>query len=329
MKKILAIIVILIGAYFLGPKPEAPVLSPSPSWTDIPDSVSQIDAYIAANESKTVLKPGNEARVIWADSTQPKKTKIVFMYVHGFSASPMEGDPLHREVAKKFGANLLLARVAGHGVPDSDSTYANVTADDYYQSVENYYAIAKKLGDEVVVLGTSFGGAMSLVLAANHPEIKALMLYGPCIAIKDPNATLLDNPWGLQMAHLITGSDYRDIPVMAPGHAENWSLHYRLEGVVAVQNLLTHAMKKEVFEKVKMPVFLGYYYKDEEHQDNVVSVDAMKEMFEQLGTPAGLKRSEAFPNSGNHVITSNLLGKLTDKPIASSEAFLRDVVKLN
>ncbi|MHA8095271.1 alpha/beta hydrolase [Aquirufa lenticrescens] len=329
MKKILGVIVLLIGVYFLGPKPETPVLTPSTSWTDIPDSVNQIDAYIAAKESKTVLKPGNEARVIWADSTQPTKTKIVFMYVHGFSASPMEGDPLHREVAKKFGANLLLARVAGHGVPDSDSTYANVTADEYYQSVENYYAIAKKLGDEVVVLGTSFGGAMSLVLAANHPEIKALMLYGPCIAIKDPNATLLDNPWGLQMAHLITGSDYRDIPVMAPGHAENWSLHYRLEGVVAVQNLLTHAMNKEVFEKVKMPVFLGYYYKDEEHQDNVVSVDAMKVMFEQLGTPASLKKSEAFPNSGNHVITSNLLGKLTDKPIASSEAFLRDVVKLN
>jgi esterase/lipase len=251
------------------------------------------------------------------------------MYVHGFSASPMEGDPLHREVAKKFGANLLLARVAGHGVPDSDSTFATVTADEYYQSVENYYAIAKKLGDEVVVLGTSFGGAMSLILAANHPEIKALMLYGPCIAIKDPNATLLDNPWGLQMAHLITGSDYRDIPVMAPGHAENWSLHYRLEGVVAVQNLLTHAMNAQVFGKVKIPVFLGYYYKDEEHQDNVVSVDAMKVMFEQLGTPASLKKSEAFPNSGNHVITSNLLGKLTDKPIASSVAFLRDVVKLN
>ena len=329
MKKILGVVVLLSGVYFLGPKPETPTLTPSASWTDIPDSVNQMDAYIAAKESKTVLKPGNEARVIWADSTQPKKTKIVFMYVHGFSASPMEGDPLHREVAKKFGANLLLARVAGHGVPDSDSTYANVTADDYYQSVENYYAIAKKLGDEVVVLGTSFGGAMSLVLAANHPEIRALMLYGPCIAIKDPNATLLDNPWGLQMAHLITGSDYRDIPVMAPGHAENWSLHYRLEGVVAIQNFLTNAMKKEVFAKVKMPVFMGYYYKDQEHQDQVVSVDAMKVMFEQLGTPASLKKSEAFPNSGNHVITSNLLGKLTDKPIASSVAFLRDVVKLN
>jgi esterase/lipase len=326
MKKIVVVLVLFVGAYFMGPKPEVPVLAGQASWTAIPDSVQAMDAYIAAKESATVLKPGNEARIIWADSAQPKKTKVVFMYVHGFSASPMEGDPLHREVAKKFGANLLLARVAGHGVPDSDSTYAHVTADEYYQSVENYYAIAKKLGDEVVVLGTSFGGAMSLILASKHPEIKALMLYGPCIAIKDPNATLLDNPWGLQMAHLITGSDYRDIPVMAPGHAENWSLHYRLEGVVAVQNLLTHAMTKEVFEKVKMPVFMGYYYKDEEHQDNVVSVDAMKEMFEQLGTPAGLKKSEAFPNSGNHVITSNLLGKLTDAPIASSEAFLRNVL---
>lgn len=329
MKKIALILGVLVVLYLVGPKPDAPVLSGQASWTDIPDSAQVLPAYIASKESKTILKPGNEARIIWADSTQPKKTKIVFMYVHGFSASPMEGDPLHREVAKKFGANLLLARVAGHGVPDSDSTFAKVTADDYYQSVENYYAIAKKLGDEVVVLGTSFGGAMSLVLASKHPEIKALMLYGPCIAIKDPNATLLDNPWGLQMAHLITGSDYRDIPVMAKGHAENWSLHYRLEGVVAVQNLLTHAMNKEVFEKVKIPVFLGYYYKDEEHQDQVVSVDAMKEMFEQVGTPASLKKSEAFPNSGNHVITSNLLGKLTDAPIASSEAFLRNVVKLN
>lgn len=329
MKKVLLVLAVLIGAYFLGPKPEAPVLTPSANWTAIPDSARALDAYIAAKESATILKAGNQARIIWADSIQPKKTKIVFMYVHGFSASPMEGDPLHREVAKKFGANLLLARVAGHGVPDSDSTYAQVTADEYYQSVENYYAIAKKLGDEVVVLGTSFGGAMSLVLAANHPEIKALMLYGPCIAIKDPNATLLDNPWGLQMAHLITGSDYRDIPVMAAGHAENWSLHYRLEGVVAVQNLLTHAMTQEVFEKVKIPVFMGYYYKDEAHQDMVVSVDAMKVMFEQLGTPASLKKSEAFPNSGNHVITSNLLGKLTEKPIASSELFLRNVVKLN
>ncbi|MFM2441790.1 MAG: Serine-type D-Ala-D-Ala carboxypeptidase [Bacteroidota bacterium] len=329
MKKVLLVLAVLIGAYFLGPKPEAPVLTPSANWTAIPDSARALDAYIAAKESATILKAGNQARIIWADSTQPKKTKIVFMYVHGFSASPMEGDPLHREVAKKFGANLLLARVAGHGVPDSDSTYAQVTADEYYQSVENYYSIAKKLGDEVVVLGTSFGGAMSLVLAANHPEIKALMLYGPCIAIKDANATLLDNPWGLQMAHLITGSDYRDIPVMAPGHAENWSLHYRLEGVVAVQNLLTHAMTQEVFERVKIPVFMGYYYKDEAHQDMVVSVDAMKVMFEQLGTPASLKKSEAFPNSGNHVITSNLLGKLTDRPIASSELFLRNVVKLN
>jgi hypothetical protein len=99
MKKILVVLILLVGAYFVGPKPEAPVLTPSASWTDIPDSAQALPAYIASKESKTVLKPGNEARIVWADTAQPKKTKIVFIYVHGFSASPMEGDPLHREVA--------------------------------------------------------------------------------------------------------------------------------------------------------------------------------------------------------------------------------------
>jgi hypothetical protein len=130
MKKIALILGVLVALYLVGPKPEAPVLAGQASWTDIPDSALAMPEYIAAKESGTVLKPGNDARIIWADSAQPKKTKVVFMYVHGFSASPMEGDPLHREVAKKFGANLLLARVAGHGVPDSDSTFAKVTADD-------------------------------------------------------------------------------------------------------------------------------------------------------------------------------------------------------
>ena len=329
MKKILIVLVVLVSLYAVGPHPDAPTL-PGPSWNNIPNEPAAITSFLQAKEAQNGnLKPDNEGQIIYADSANPQKTKTVVLYIHGFSASPMEGNPLHKAIAKSLHANLVLARIEDHGEFPTDSTMAKASADKFYQSVENYYALAKKLGDEVIVLGTSFGGAMSLVLATKHPEIKALMLYGPCIAIKDPTAPLVDNPWGLQMAHLITGSDYRDIPVMAKGHAENWSLHYNLEGVVAVQNLLTHAMTKEVFEKVKIPVFLGYYYKDEEHQDKVVSVDAMKEMFEQLGTPASLKKSEAFPNSGNHVITSNLLGKLTDAPIASSEAFLRNVVKLN
>jgi esterase/lipase len=329
MKKILFIVALLILAYFMGPSPEKPQLDRGVTWTNIPDSLPKIQSYLAEKESENPnLKPNNEGKIIWADSLNPKKTKTVFLYVHGFSASQMEGDPVHREVAKAFGANLVLARVAGHGEKSSDQVFENITADDFYESVENYYAIAKKLGDEVVVLGTSFGGALSLVLASKHPEIKALILYGPCIAVADPNATMLDNPWGKQLAKAILGSEYRDIPAKNALHDQYWSLHYKVDGIIALQNFLTHEMTEEVFKEVKCPVFLTYYYKDEEHQDNVVSVKAMKEMYPLLGTPAELKKEEAFPLSGYHVMTSPILGEHVEIPTQASIQFLKTTVQL-
>lgn len=320
MKKILIVLVVLVAIYAVGPHPDAPTL-PGPSWNNIPEEPTAISSFLQAKEAQNGnLKPDNEGQIIFADSANPKKTKTVVLYIHGFSASPMEGNPLHKAIAKSLHANLVLARVEDHGEFPTDSTMANASADKFYQSVENYYALAKKLGDEVIVLGTSFGGAMSLVLATKHPEIKALMLYGPCIAIKDPTAPLVDNPWGLQLARAVMRSDFRDIPSVSPGHMNYWSLHYRLEGIVAIQNFLTHEMTDETFEQVKVPVFLGYYYQDETHQDNVVSVQAMRDMFPKLGSK--IKKEQAFPLSGYHVITSDILGKHVDLPIQASLDFI-------
>lgn len=321
MKKILIVLVVLVALYAVGPHPDAPTL-PGPSWTNIPNEPAAITSFLQAKEAQNGnLKPDNEGQIIYADSANPQKTKTVVLYIHGFSASPMEGNPLHKSIAKSLHANLVLARIEDHGEFPTDSTMAKASADKFYQSVENYYALAKKLGDEVIVLGTSFGGAMSLVLATKHPEIKALMLYGPCIAIKDPTAPLVDNPWGLQLARAVMRSDFRDIPSVSPGHKNFWSLHYRLEGVVAIQNFLTHEMTDETFEKVKVPVFLGYYYQDETHQDNVVSVQAMRDMFPKLGSK--IKKELAFPLSGYHVITSDILGKRVDLPIQASLDFIQ------
>lgn len=320
MKKILIVLVVLVALYAVGPHPDAPTL-PGPSWTNIPNEPAAISSFLQAKEAQNGnLKPDNEGQIIYADTANPQKTKTVVLYIHGFSASPMEGNPLHKAIAKSLHANLVLARIEDHGEFPTDSTMAKASADKFYQSVENYYALAKKLGDEVIVLGTSFGGAMSLVLATKHPEIKALMLYGPCIAIKDPTAPLVDNPWGLQLARAVMRSDFRDIPSVSPGHKNYWSLHYCLEGIVAIQNFLTHEMTDETFEKVKVPVFLGYYYQDETHQDNVVSVQAMRDMFPKLGSK--IKKEQAFPLSGYHVITSDILGKRVDLPIQASLDFI-------
>jgi hypothetical protein len=111
-------------------------------------------------------------------------------------------------------------------------------------------------------------------------------------------------------------------------HANYWAMNYRIEALVALQTLVTHTMKPEVFEKVKCPVFLAYYYKNEEEQDKTVSIPAMLEMFDQLGTAAELKRKMPFPETGAHVISSYIRSKDWQSVQNETDKFLSEIVKL-
>lgn len=322
MKKILLILLTLISvssiAYFMGPHPQAPQQK---NYTfTIPTDSQLLEAYISEKEAQIKgLKKDNEARIIWADSSK-SKTPVAFLYIHGFSASQEEGDPIHTNVAKHFKSNLYLARLAEHGTERGDSTMINLTADALIESAEEALAITKQLGNEVVIIGTSMGGALTTYLASKHPEIKSIVLYSPCIAIYDPNAVLLDNPWGLQLARTIKGADFNDITPKNNTQPNYWNMHYRLEGVVALQNFLTHCMTPATFEKIKCPVFMGYYYENEENQDKVVSVPAMLNMFEQLGSKE--KQKQVFPKTKNHVIGSYVLSEDWQSVEKATLAFL-------
>jgi esterase/lipase len=325
LKILLVILVVLTVTYFLGPKPGAPKLLAFNG--KVVDSLRVLEAEIAQTEKlEKGIKPDNEARIVWADSAQKQKTKIAFLYIHGFSASQEEGDPVHRNIAKQFGGNLYLARLAGHGLWLGDSTMLNLTADDLYNSAEKALAIAKKLGDSVIILSTSFGGALSLQLASVHPEIKAVVTYSPCIKIFDDNAELIDNPWGMQLGKLITGSYYRDIKPENPEHDKYWNMHYHMNGILAIQNFMTNTMNSSTFKKITCPVFMGYYFKNETEQDHVVKVSAMLDMFELLGTPAAAKRKIAFPGAANHVLASPILSHDVNNVEAETVKFLKELV---
>ncbi len=132
------------------------------------------------------------------------------------------------------------------------------------------------------------------------------MLLSPNIAINDPNAWILNNHWGLQIARLVKHGNYNIAEDDRPIYKQYWSKKYRLEAAVALQEFLETAMTPETFHAVKQPTLLLYYFKDAVHQDSVVKVSAMTDMFEQLGTPASLKHQQAMPNTGNHVLGSPL-----------------------
>lgn len=320
LKILLIIVAILIIAFFLGPKPSAPVYNTA--MPKVPADAAGLVSYIKTNEAQHKLKPDNEARIVWYSDSARQKTNYVIVYIHGFSASQEEGDPVHRNIAKEFGCNLYLARIAEHGI-DTTAQMVNLTADKYWESAKEALAIGKQLGKKVILMSTSTGGTVSLKLAATYPnDVAALILMSPNVAINNDKAWLLNVHWGLQLARLITGGDYIDSKTKDPLKNQYWYQRYRLEAAVNLQNLVETSMNKETFEKVKQPTELLYYYKDAVHQDSTVKVSAELSMFDELGTPAGLKYKQAIPGAGAHPIGSYISSHDTKSVQKAIESFM-------
>lgn len=302
LKIVILSILALFVIYFLGPQPPKPVLN---DVLPAVASINALDSYITAMEAPHKIKPNNQAKIIWADSSK-SQTEYALVYLHGFSASQMEGDPVHQNIAKQFNCNLYLARLAEHGI-DTTEDLMNLTAENYWESAKLAYAIGKQIGKKVILMSTSTGGTLALQLASVYPEIAGLILYSPNIEVFNPSAPLLDNPWGLQIGRAVLKSNYVDIKYKDSAYPKYWNSHYRIEGVVALQNLLEATMTEATFKKIHQPTLALYYYKDEAHQDNVVKVTAIQKMMQQIATPANLKMEMAIPNAGNHVIASPIV----------------------
>jgi esterase/lipase len=321
LKIVILSLIALFVIYFLGPQPPKPILNDVlPTIV----SINALDAHIAAMEAPHKIKPNNQAKIIWADSSKTQ-TEYAIVYLHGFSASQMEGDPVHQNIAKQFNCNLYLARLAEHGI-DTTEDLMNLTAEKYWESAKMAYAIGKQIGKKVILMGTSTGGTLALQLAATYPEIAGLILYSPNIEVFNPSAPLLDNPWGLQIGRAVLKSNYVDIKYKDSAYPKYWNSHYRIEAVVNLQNLLEATMTEATFKKIHQPTLALYYYKDEAHQDNVVKVKAIQKMMQQIATPANLKMEMAMPNTGNHVIASPIVSNDIVSVEKATAKFMKDII---
>lgn len=318
-------ILLLVGIYFLGPEPATPGYSLT--LPQVPDSTQALEQYVAANEAKHKLKPNNEARIVWNDSSHTR-TPYAIVYLHGFTASQMEGSPIHEQFAKRFSCNLYLSRLADHGIDTTDAL-VNFTPDRLWESAKQALAIGKKLGDKVILVSTSTGGTLALKLAAEYPEdVHALINLSPNIAINNGAAFLLNDPWGLYIVRAVKGGKYSISEDDTEEQAKYWYTQYRLEATTQLEELVETTMTEETFKRVKQPSLTLYYYKNEEEQDPQVKVSAMLDMNAKLGTPDALKQTVAFPDAGRHVIGSSLTNPNYEEVYKAMEKFAVEKLKL-
>ena len=107
-----------------------------------------------------------------------------------------------------------------------------------------------------------------------------------------------------------------------------WNSVYHTNSLFALKTLISDYMNAETFAKINVPVFMGYYYKDEENQDKVVSVSRMLDFYEQISTPADKKRKVSFPDAGHHVISSYIMSKDINGVSAETYKFAEEILGL-
>jgi len=127
----LIVVVVLVIAYLAGPHPSAPAYKKE--LPAVPAAPAALESYIQAGEAQHKLKPDNQARIVWANDSMHHKTPYAIVYLHGSPAPQPQGNPVHPNIAKKFGCNLYLSRLSQHGL-DTTEPMMNLTADNYWES---------------------------------------------------------------------------------------------------------------------------------------------------------------------------------------------------
>ena len=290
-------------------------------------TIMTIESIVNTKEiSNKNIKPNNQAKIIWAKNYKQKQTDIAFVYLHGFGASSREGEPIMSQLSKKYNANIYMSRLKEHGISREDN-FKNLTPENYIETAKEALLIGKIIGKKIILVSTSTGGSLSLKLASEDSnDILGLILYSPFIDLINPAFKIIVTPEG--KAGFVKMNEGSEIMKQErpEEEAKYWSTIYHIDGYEALINMVTKNMNLTTFSKIKIPAFVGYYYKNEKEQDQVVSVPAILKMFDGLGTPTDKKVKVAFPEAGNHVIACDLRSKDWKNVYNQTVTFIDEVI---
>ncbi|MBB5864216.1 alpha/beta fold hydrolase [Xanthomonas sp. 3058] len=261
---------------------------------------------------RTDLKPGNAARCHWHYATQTA-TPLVLLYLHGFTAGPGEAGALPEQMADALAANLYVHRWPGHGF-NAPEAMQGLTPAALQASALEALAQAQRLGERVVIVGSSMGAALGLWLTAHRPDaIAAVIAWSPAIQATDP--ALLDQVCAAQLP-------LTDPRPRTPAELAFWSQAVHPDGFRALRSLFAANAADPPWPRVHCPVFMGYYRAANGDEDPSASVPAMLEMFAALGTAPARKSAVAF-DTGAHAVGSPHKTPLAGTVAQASVDFLR------
>ena len=285
----------------------------------LPDN---LDLYLSESESRfDDITEGTEKKIIWAGSPG-ERTALSIVSFHGFSATRQELSPLADTVAKSLNANLFYTRLAGHGRggPGMVDGSVNRWANDANEALQ----IGHRLGDKVILIGTSTGSTLAtwLALQPTNSELGAMILLSANFYNADSDMRMLLWPWGKQIADTLIGK-VRHWESKNPLHEKYWANDYATSSLLPMMGLVKTVNDSDI-EKINIPTLMIYSSKDK-----TISVPPIRETFARLGS----EEKELFEFNDTedpdyHALAGDLMSPSSTAVLAEKMSrFLKDTLK--
>ncbi len=296
----LALLLIAAGAAFWFLAPREAAIRGAPFAGDLSDPAG----YLATREAAiSGITPGTQARIVWAGQAGAT-TPLSILYLHGFSATSEEIRPVPDNLAAALDANLVFARLRGHG--RDGAALARARAGDWIDDTAEALAVARAVGDRVLILSTSTGGTLS-VIAATEPDmardVLGLAMVSPNFALVNPAAALLEFPLARHWVPWLVGAE-RSFEPQNEDHATYWTTHYPSSAGVTLGTLMAEANARD-YSGVDLPAL--FLFSD---ADRVVSAAATRDFAQGWRGPVTLVPLD-LPEDGAdpfaHVIAGDIL----------------------
>ncbi len=296
-KKIFAIVVLLlIPLYFLLTQ-EVTVNIEEAEEITLPADLEQ---YLAESEAEfDDLVAGTEKKIKWFEQ-RGEKTELALVYLHGFSASRQETAPLADQLAEELGANLFYTRLTGHG--RSGEAMGESSVNDWLKDAQEALEIARRIGEEVILIGTSTGGTLAsyLALEAEQDDILSLILLSPNYGVDSSLMGLANYSWFRRLFPIFMPE--RSFEVDNSKHQRYWTSSYPVTAVFTMLDLL-NLVKQSDLTKLYLPIQIFY-----SPNDYVVSSEKIEQTFAEFASDKKqLVALENVQDPSNHVVAGDIL----------------------
>lgn len=238
-----------------------------------------LEEYLQRSESLFPdIRPGAEKKIVWANPLHREKTPVSLVYLHGFTATRQETAPLLDLVGQHLGANIYYTRLTGHG--RGGEALLDVSGNDWLKDAEEAWEIGRRIGDQVIIVGTSTGATLAAWLAARkqRDNLLACVMLSPNFGLHDRRSELFLYPWANIFVPWFTGQ-WREREPLNEAEAHYWTNKYPAIAMLPMMGLVDR-IRRIHFAALEIPLLMML-----SPHDVVIDTEAAGRIFQAWGSP--------------------------------------------